>query len=564
MSYVDGHATITLNQASGGLLVAKDDYQPELGQEPYAWSLCISGAGLVYDHITVVSGGTLTNGRQVKLTDTTVSNGGLVRLLSNCGLSNVTIESGGVASHVQNYTSVNQVRVYSGGTLYLGNGHLFGTDNYFEKGTLKGNIQALEDTDAYGKSYLKQTGGAFYYYRCAFGSFVNDGGYTYVYSDTVISNGSALKAKNGFALQNAYLYNAQITDGYIWVQANGARISLGGAETNIRKGQFYHINCANTTNQDTDLYAENGVLYGVKIYNSARRLCNLTILEGLTVSSPIISSGGLLTIGSGGIAAGAVTVSANGALVVKDDAVWGDAELHLIGGAMIGGSTLSVAKEKLYLKQDVSTQTYIQDGVVHDLTLKTSSAGMIHALHLLSGVTALNPVVSSGGTLYVSSGASAIKPTMYTTGYVYVYSGGAISGAVLSGRNASSAGILSMNSEAVISGAIVVSQYGMIVGGDFAQNDATLNIRSYGSIGGAKLNVPKEKLFFNGVSTGAYVENGVLHDLTLNFGLGVVSGLKFANFTVNSGATLRVSRGTKLTDTVMNGGICYIYGTKNY
>ena len=153
---------------------------------------------------------------------------------------------------------------------------------------------------------MGQNAGAFHLRNVRLYDFTNSGAcYTYLSSGTVVSNGSAIVAKGGFAFCNSgYLYNAQVTNGWIWGHEAGGAVLLGGAETNITQGNWYHCGAGSSSNKDANLYAADGVLHSATIKNNGNWLRNLTVLEGLTISESIVSSGGSLTIGSGGSATG--------------------------------------------------------------------------------------------------------------------------------------------------------------------------------------------------------------------------------------------------------------------
>ncbi len=483
MSY-NYEESATLTTAASNLVIASDAL---LTSSPDYKIATLSG-GATYTGWSVVSGGTATVGRNATLSNVVVGNNGTVFVSSAGKFYGGTIKSGGyvTAAAGQNFPVFSNFTVEAGGKLHLGNGNIYGRNNNIAANTLvSGNLSntsASVDGVLYG---VLQKGGAFNYYDIVFSNFTNSGGFTYMLSGCSILDGQAIKAGAGFGLgSNSYLYNGNVTNGSVWIQYAGAPISLGGANTNITQGHVYHCAAAGTTNQDTNLYAADGVLYGVTLKTNGNWLRDLTIVSGLTISAPVVSNTGILKIAQGGIAAAPV-VSDGGSIEVRS------------GGTATGITATNAAKVLLAIAPNTIAQG-TKNGSAFDI-----STPVVDGFAANNGVWL---VVSAGGTvsnLDVNAGASAVFSSGGRGSGVTVNDGGMAtvsSAANVSGLTVESGGTVHMR-EAVASSIVVknggwvsaatagVSYWGITVeaGGYLAFRATTftgdINVKS-GTLGG--------------------------------------------------------------------------------
>ena len=438
MSYIAGNSSATVNENMSDLYVFDSAEGSSYENQPYAKILTMSGgAAVTYTNVTLSAGGTATVAQETNFNNVTVFSGGSLRMAWHAVFNGLTIESGGWASNHENYPILSNFTVKAGGKLYLANGDLHGRNNTLAANALGGNIinsSASVDGVLYG---VKQQGGAFNYYDIVMSNFTNTNGYTYMNSGCSILTGSAITAGKGFAfVDSAYLENAYVSNGRIWMHSAGVAVSLGGAQTYIKQGSWYHCNCDASNNQDTALYAENGVLYGVTIKNNGRWLRNLTIVSGLTISAPVVSSGGALTVGAGG-SGNAITTTANANLYVLNggkvtDLNLGGGWLTIDGDGKVDGATINTAAtaaSPVAIKQGVLENYRLVAGTISGYNGAVFSGGAISGGQILlrgtgGGATirdltiyAASAIVNevgnsatnvrvSGGRLYLQVGAS--------------------------------------------------------------------------------------------------------------------------------------------------------------
>ena len=308
MSYNKAESA-TLTAAASNLVIASDALMTTTPD----YKITTLSGGATYPGWSVISGGTVTIGRNATLSNAVVGNGGSILMSSAGKFYGCTIKSGGYLGAVGNFPVLSNFTVEAGGQINLGNGNIYGKNNTIAANTLRGGNLSNTSASVNGVLYgVLQKGGAFNYYDIVFSNFTNSGGYTYMLSGCSILDGQAIKAGAGFGLgSNSYLYNANVTLGSVWIQYANAPISLGGANTNITKGHVYQNAAAGTSSPDNDIYAANGVLYGVTLKaktGSDTQLSDLTIVSGLTISAPVVSNTGKLTLAQGGIAAAASVV----------------------------------------------------------------------------------------------------------------------------------------------------------------------------------------------------------------------------------------------------------------
>ena len=340
----------TVNTNVSNLVIANEAY---VNNPDYKLLTVTSNGGVAAkaENLSILSGGTVTLAGSATLKDATISAGG--SLYFTAGIAqNLTVLSGGSVSGAAWGQTWRGLTTESGAVVKIVACTMSGRSNNIKKGTLAGNMTIASDTIDGVMYGVRQTAGAINYYDIVMSNYVNNGtAYTYMYSGCSIINGSAINAGGGFSFRGngGYLENVQVTNGKIWTNTAGVTVSLGGANTNITQGHWYHCAAAGTTNQDTALYASGGVLYGVTIKTNGNWLRNLTVVSGLTISAPVVSSGGTLYIGNGGTgteilvhSTGKFYVTNGGrasGVTVNGDAVEG--VMNIMAGGYASGVTVS-------------------------------------------------------------------------------------------------------------------------------------------------------------------------------------------------------------------------------
>ena len=562
----------TLTTAVSGLVIASDAYMTESPDYKIA---TLSGGGAVYSGATVISGGTVYLGSGTIMNNATIGPKGSVFASYTGRLSGVTIESGGYVGNApsQNNPQIFDFTIKSGGTLAFTNGSMGGRNNSAAANTFAGNLRIASDS-VDGVLYgVTQTGGAFTFTNIVFSNFINSGtGYSYIASGCSIYNGSAIKDQRGFAFAgSAYLHNAYVSGGWIWTGNAGAAISLGGAQTYIKQGSWYHCGAGNSASQDTNLYASGGVLYGVTVKNSGNWLKNLTILSGLTISAPVVSNGGILTIGASGYATNVNVIKGGKTVVSTGGSV---SVITVAGTAEIWGTALvsSVTVQSGGLVSMANTGATFRNG----LTIESGGHAYIRTCNI-SGV-----INVKAGTL--SGNVSVASDSIDGVAYGFTQTGGALNyfaGAVISGYLNNGACYTYIGAGAKIANGSALKNNG---GFGFLNGGYLCNVWISGgslwtqhtagaacSLGGAETYIKQGQVYHCAAAGSAnhdlnmYAENGVLYGVKL-----VSSGLWLKNLTIledltisapaiSSGGTLTLISGGTGTDVVVTGtGKCNV------
>ena len=521
MAYQD---TIDLTATTNDLFLVNSQAGATYAQEPDARVANIKTKA-VYGNFIISSGGTLFNNiASATISGAHIYDQGLISGDKATIFSNVVVHSGGTLNRTSTGSWLVNATIYSGAVISNWNGgatRIGGTNTVIESGAIvKYGDYTYYDvyTDENHAVHNFEIRGAVHLYSGITFVDATMSSLLYLHNGTTVlgatnngNSGGTLAVYKNCTVQNVKLDNAA----YLAICNSGT--TLGGAETSVTFKSGGAVRWCIDDNYaagdyDKDINISGGVITGMKLLTSSH------VVTSTNASGQLVTSTHRwlhdITLNNG-IQANAPQISSGGTLTIGSGGIASGAKVNFSG-----------------------------------------------ALIASSGGTLLAPTVYSGGLVYAYAGASITDPTVVSNGGVYVYSGATISGGGVSGRTSTAAGFISAAAGAVISGAITVSRFGVMAGGDFSNEGASLNLLNSAGIGGTTLNVAKEKLFFDGTaSTDAYVENGVLHDLVLsNRTLTVAYGLKFDNITLRAGARLNVESGTTLTDTVVSGGVCYIYG----
>ncbi|MBP5531848.1 MAG: hypothetical protein J6Y54_07470, partial [Lentisphaeria bacterium] len=516
------------------------------------------GSAVVNGVVNLAAGGSITDG-------ITVENGGKFNLNGGT-IYNMTVKAGGSASAAVTGLGYHGVTVEAGGYLRTRTATYYGTF-LAASGTLDGDLKATSDSVDGVFCGGSQTVGAMHWHGTLMSNYViNGAAYCYLSNGASVRNGSALAVGGGFAfgLGGGYIYNAQITNGSIWMNnsGNGGVVSLGGAETNITKGNWYHCNCAGATNRDANLYAENGVLYDAVIKKSGNWLKELTVLEGLTVSRAVMSSGGSLTLVSGGIG-NELTVSGYGRLYISSGGVatsaHGKGGMYVYDGGIINSTTVE-STGALYVSNggvandiavDSGAKFYVSaGGKVNGLVVST---GELNADHAVFTGTAEGTDISiyggknSGQYCVKVSGGAVVSKVYQSGGGLWVYNNGTVKdlevvkGAMVFQDN-------TYGSDVKVSGGTTIL---------YVRNNALVeNLHMSGAEARFDAGTVRNAVFEGTIGQLKVGKNFLMESASFDKGavVSVTSGGRLDSATVNNGAQLQVSKGGEVTNLVLNGG----------
>ena len=577
----------------------------------------IQSNGIVYGRNSVKilsgavqSGGKISVSSSCVISAVTIKSGGSVATKTGCYISGVTTEDGayltyggrvkwcGRTNDIAKGTIADRAAAYtSGGILFDYNTNGAATDF---NNIIVSNLTQSSTVYASSRTIVRDV------------NYQASGAFMMVYSSAALYNFDA--SGNDTAILKLY-YGAATT--------LSAAVTLGGTKTNIRQGgvQYLAGTYSNYT-EAPDVYIENGVIHSLTMMANKEGetywLNRLVLKEGMSAYQPVISSGASLylydttaAVGAqiydkgtlwliGGALADSAVIKAGGALFTSSSWVH---DLTIEGTAADGGYLLASQGVRMNLggaetnfaagtvrcgafngSVDAGTQVVqenmcAENGKLYGVKLVSSSTYGLRALGIYDGISAVETTISSGGALYASSGATVVNATVNSAGTIYAYDGATVSGATvknlgtisayagavisgcsLAGANISSAGLLSADADTVISGALVIDAYGALVNGRFAEG-AELRLKDYAKFGGDALNVGKGQIYLNDtVAADAYVEDGVLHDLTVeNFSFSVIYGLKFDNITVKAGGVINVNSKATIANTLFDGGKANLY-----
>jgi len=549
----------TLTTAAGNYLIASDAYVTD----PDYKILTMNGAKVVYSGMNVVSGGTAQLGGGAILSGAAISAGGSLYFTNSASAIGLTVKSGGSAGGAAWAQNYEDLTLESGAQLSVAAGSLRGRNNDIKAGTLTGAASIASDS-VNGVLYgVTQTGAAIQYFDIVLSNYVNNGGFTYICANASAYDLSAIKANTGVGLAGGYACNLHVTNGNLWIhdQDSNTAVKLGGAATNIAKGHVYHCNADGKTNNDADMYAADGVLYGVtvKLGGTANKwLRNLQIFEGLRISAPVVSSGGTLTIGSGGIGS-AVTVSAGGKTVISANGqvnaatvagtleMWGNATVSALtvktGGLVSMANTGAVFRDGLTVEN--GGHAYLRACVICgpiDVKAGTLSGNLSVASDSVDGVA--YGVTQTAGAHTYCSGVVISNYINNGACYTYLSSGGQI-------RNGSA--FKTNGGFGLLSGGYLYNAW--ISGGSLWMQHSAATGQAPVSLGGAETYIKQGQVYHctaNGKTNqdaNMYAENGVLYGVTLKASgqwtrdLTILEGLTVSGAVMSSGGSLTLGSG---------------------
>ena len=157
MSYNKAESA-TLTAAASNLVIASD----ALMTTPPDYKITTLSGGATYPGWSVISGGTVTIGRNATLSNAVVGNGGSILMSSAGKFYGCTIKSGGYLGSVGNFPVLSNFTVEAGGQINLGNGNIYGKNNTIAANTLRGGNLSNTSASVNGVLYgVLQKGGAF-------------------------------------------------------------------------------------------------------------------------------------------------------------------------------------------------------------------------------------------------------------------------------------------------------------------------------------------------------------------------------------------------------------------
>ena len=358
--------------ASGGFVV--DDLSKTGHEEAYAQDLTLLGSKVTFSNCIVSSGGVLSigsgatlsgatmyaggsmelnslGGARVTLTDFELS-GGVLSGYSGVNIYNGTIYSGAkvlVSSKVGASTygggALSNVTIMSGGSLKGGNGmslraltvesgaylscgaaiNIVGREHNIAQGAWAGHTAAYaEDGVLYDYSTARKMTSFTDITLCNLTVEYKTGLYsgTSVFGVTI----SPTDAQRLYVFSQTYLADCVVANANgLLVFYQGANtdidkaVTLAGSKTSFAQGTVRLNNNTSSTIYTVDIYADNGVLYGLELQSQSDMLNRLKLADGISAQAPVINSGGSLHICSGATAV-APTVNADGVLYASGGA----------------------------------------------------------------------------------------------------------------------------------------------------------------------------------------------------------------------------------------------------
>ena len=423
---------------------------------------------------------------------TTVNSNGSLSLLSGGKANNTTVNSNGrfLVSNdgiANNTTVYGQITISSGG--YASDVIVLTQNNRNEGDIYVYNEGVVEDVrvEQYGDIYINSGGTANRLNVCSTGRIVINSGGTI--TDVIVSSGAILD----FAV---------VSDTLIQGVYNGISFEMKDAALS-----GYSVDSGN------------------RLYVSSNGLAN----------NIMVNSGGFLFVSSGGKA---IEIKENGGYVDEQTGAEVTYARNTFKDQVISNASATVHSGTTASKTTIlSGRLTVFSGGRADHTI-VNSCGWDQGLHVLSGGTAENTTIESGGSLSVSSGAIAIGTTVNSEGKLYVSSCG-----VANNTTISSSGELFIFGGGGINSATIYSGGRLCV-----------------SSGGSADNLT--------ISNGATIEFTVAPDTLLR---GIYGGKVFeikdslvSDYTIVSGCVLNISSGGTANQTIVNtDGILYV-SSKGY
>ena len=583
MSYSYQETGGTLTKTSGGFIVAHDGE----GFEPFARTLTVSGNAVVYNDISVSSGGILYVGTKTVLSDCEVFDSGTITastavVFSNCTVHaggtlnyanqnaqkfyNLTVEAGGKLANVRvNATFGGSNTNIAEGTLYVGTGDTTVTTIWASNGVIYNwkrywGVRTMSAANVYFESGITLSNG------------VCDDQNMYISSGVTVKDFTVSMCNNrvqdfalfaGASAIDLVVADDQTASGQVRFADYTGENTLGGSKTNFAAGGVRYGGGSWT---DPDLYADHGKLYNLNVIQSRSAdygyLENLVLISGISAMSPLVGNGGTLTLRNDGVAIGALVsggiLNVNGGGVASNAVVSGGGIVNVNDNGL-GSDALVVADGRLNLNDGgVAKGVNISGGSVYAYDGGTLDGGSI-----------------SGGLLRIYAGAQVGGVTM-NTGNVYILD------------NAAARNMAQTNGRTYISGG--ATAYSMNMGGGFNYAAAGATLVNYTATGGntyfsdsedtpflvgGDTNINTKRLrYYPNSNTGLSlrVTNGVVYDLGTDgnlFRLGVgddilVSGGSVGNDCRLSAFGNAVLRGVKVTAATADAGAVLTDTAKSY
>ena len=441
MSYTNPNQTADYTLSEGTIVGSTIANSTAATGDVYAKNLTVDNAAVVMSNTTIDAGGYINATAGANFKNMTVLSGGTFNRTAGVYLSGLTAASGAVLNNVL------------GGAIKWQ-----GTWNIQSGAKIGGFTNIYTDTDGYLNMNGRGMAGAIYCYINV--KNININSYLYLYGH--VSGGTvASRSDNGDALRmygNAYAEDIHVLSGgsvrFYGVSAtlrdlvadSGAKITLtannwlAGRKTTFAKGFISNSNLE-------DVYAQDGVIYNwtTPADFGAFYFADITLQDGdatgqyvylgtgaETRNFTVTGAAGKLTgivLGQAGNGAAIDTTAtdAGGGITVHSSylAVFGGTNNNVTAGhILIGPAAACVANPDLSIIDDKFNGIELKANTTKEYMTK---------IKLVSGLSAVNPIVSSGGTLYLESGGSAVGGTVYAGGVLQALKGGTISGATVSG-----------------------------------------------------------------------------------------------------------------------------------
>ena len=555
MSYTNPSQTADYTLSEGTLIgstIAESNAQTG---DTYAKNLTVDNAAVVMSNTTIDAGGYINATAGAVFKDMTVLSGGTFARTAGVTLSGLTATSGAVLNYVR------------GGAI-----RWQGTWNIQSGANFGGYTNIYTDTDGWLNMNGRGMDGAIYCSINVKNITINSYLYHYgrVSSGTVTSrsdNGDALRMQN-----NAYAEDIHVLSGGSVrfygesatlrdvVADSGAKISLAannwlaGRKTTFAKGFISNGNMGN-------VYAQNGVIYNwtTPANFGAFYFADITLADGdatgqyvylgtgaETRNFTVTGAAGKVTgivLGQAGNGAAIDTTAtdAGGGITVQSSyiATFGGTNNNVTAGHIfLGGAAACVANPDLSIIGSEFNGLVVKSNTTKEYLVRPK---------VISGLNAVNAVVSSGGTLTIADGGSATGAVVSADGRLSVGSGGWASGATVAG------GIAYAISSGQISGATV--------------NAGVLYFWSGGIVSGATINAGTLRAYKGGIASKVTLNGGYMYFMDDNTvaennshgrpamigtDIDIVAGSVFWRGSNASGVNVRISGGNG-THYVQNG-----------
>ena len=441
MSYTNPNQTADYTLSEGTLVGSTIANSTAATGDVYAKNLTVDNAAVVVSNATIGAGGYINGTAGAVFKNMTVQSGGSFNRTAGVTLSGLTVASGAKLTNVLGGAIKWQ------GTWNIASGANFG-----------GYTNIYTDTDGYLNMNGRGMAGAIYCSINVKNITIN----SYLYHYGRVSSGTVTsRSDNGDALRmyaNAYAEDIRVLSGgsvkfYSTfatlrdvVADSGAKITLAannwlaGHKTTFAKGFISDSNLGN-------VYAKDGVIYNwtTPAGLGAFYFADITLADGDATAQYLYLGTGAETrnftvTGAAGKLTGIVLGQAGNGAAIDTTATDAGAGItvHSSYLAIFGGTNNNVTAGHILLGPAAASVANADLSIIGDkfngIELKANTTKeYMTKIKLISGLSAVNPIVSSGGTLYLESGGSAVGGTVYAGGVLQALKGGTISGATVSG-----------------------------------------------------------------------------------------------------------------------------------